>query len=605
MAQTFVAEFVRDLVVDETRSDKMITSLEKKVAYIQQDYLAITTLGKVSSEMITQTVGKYLHQVRKIIDVVSMYGGDIVKFLGDAILVTFQADPGDITPEFKVILRATMCCVHILRDCSQFEVPLDAIGSTPRLPSRDKKTMLYLHIALTAGKMSRVVMGLPSERLDYSVYGPQLSILGKILDGTSPGELGIDNNVWAILFENHTVPFNIYATTTREETFIRFTQASSKILSASLQEIFKIDPADLQTKDRLDSYIEHDSAPEHMLAKFINQSIWKKLLSFRAPKLLRRRTTAADIATPSGRRRSMAKTSLFGSEGGEDNETTHSLSMLPSPPPLSANPTISNPKRQKQPLASIGLDETLEEGGEDADPNVTRYESSRRGSGVNSRSNSILRKLQMKGKTASTSGMFSGEAERDEYSSSTTTNLPIKPSFISKLASVTGIKSTSDDDLLDDEEDDLIKLEEKLKASLQGGVSVTGKLSSKPTVKTMSSATGQRYSRLELQDDEIHAEISNIGEFRTVTIVFAKLHFDFDKRISQRVMVGFLNCLKRHEGFFQQFSIDDKGQTLLAIFGLPPLAHTSEPEPAVRAMIEFSELIREEAIGKISIGIST
>ncbi|KAJ3195201.1 hypothetical protein HK101_000856 [Irineochytrium annulatum] len=57
--------------------------------------------------------------------------------------------------------------------------------------------------------------------------------------------------------------------------------------------------------------------------------------------------------------------------------------------------------------------------------------------------------------------------------------------------------------------------------------------------------------------------------FRSVAAVFVSLLFPFELTKVQRVVVCYLAALKKFGGVFQQYSVDDKGQTLLAIFGLP------------------------------------
>ncbi|KAJ3313062.1 hypothetical protein HDU76_002730 [Blyttiomyces sp. JEL0837] len=96
LVHTYVAEFVRDLGLDDSRMENVAAAIEKGHAYVQQDFVVVvmidisgyskltsilTELGKVSSEMITQTVGPYLN---KIINMVSCFG--------DAVMVPFEPD---------------------------------------------------------------------------------------------------------------------------------------------------------------------------------------------------------------------------------------------------------------------------------------------------------------------------------------------------------------------------------------------------------------------------------------------------------------------------------------------------------------------------------
>ncbi|KAJ3333801.1 hypothetical protein HDU76_003278 [Blyttiomyces sp. JEL0837] len=494
MEWTHVAQFVRQLVVDESRWYHVNTQLDKGVAYIQQDFLVtvmidisgyskvtsmLTRLGKVSSEIITKTVGAYLNQ---LIDVVSLYNGDIVKFLGDAILVTFESiDKCNRTKEsteHDVMIRAILCCLHILNECSEFEVDLGEFGkgldissqvnqsatsnnyvsdtwesSDRRVMSlkrqksvrhRDhEKTMLYLHLALTAGTTSRVVMGIPSERLDYSISGDHLSILGTILEGTSQGELGIDNNIWKALFEFSTFEEQV----TR---FVSFTSGFVKCSTLACQKLSSYFFNDLKVDiDKYTSVIVQDNSSvqqqvsESGLAKFVNQSVWKKLMGLRLG-------MRSSVAVADGSQNVLSRHSTL---AGRQREHIRRLSMV--------NPILT----------------------------------------VNDEAASL----------------FTGDENKE--------------------------------------------------------VEKTG--------------------------------LVLAAEFRTVTVVFVKLHSEFNKQLSQVATAGFLACLKKYEGVFQQFSVDDKGQTFLAVFGLPPLSHPNEPEQAVKAMAEYVDFATECLPYQISIGLST
>jgi class 3 adenylate cyclase len=47
-----------------------------------------------------------------VIDVLSDYNGDVVKFLGDALLVVFEADPKDENPLQAATMRASLCAAE-------------------------------------------------------------------------------------------------------------------------------------------------------------------------------------------------------------------------------------------------------------------------------------------------------------------------------------------------------------------------------------------------------------------------------------------------------------------------------------------------------------
>ncbi|KAI8380592.1 hypothetical protein EDC96DRAFT_491498 [Choanephora cucurbitarum] len=85
-----------------------------------------------------------------------------------------------------------------------------------------------------------------------------------------------------------------------------------------------------------------------------------------------------------------------------------------------------------------------------------------------------------------------------------------------------------------------------------------------------------------------------LPQFRDVTIMFislGKLNVATPEgaRIAQRATVATIRALLRYEGVLQQFAVDDKGATLLAVFGLPPLSHEREAIFAAKAAIDLRD----------------
>jgi hypothetical protein len=61
-------------------------------------------------------------------------------------------------------------------------------GASSNLPEIDENhAELSVHLALTAGDIQHVVMGIWKERLDYCIYGTCLDELGTILDLSKGG----------------------------------------------------------------------------------------------------------------------------------------------------------------------------------------------------------------------------------------------------------------------------------------------------------------------------------------------------------------------------------------------------------------------------------
>ncbi|RCI02739.1 hypothetical protein CU098_006304, partial [Rhizopus stolonifer] len=101
------------------------------------------------------------------------------------------------------------------------------------------------------------------------------------------------------------------------------------------------------------------------------------------------------------------------------------------------------------------------------------------------------------------------------------------------------------------------------------------------------------------------------AQFRDATIMFislGKLNVASSEGlfIAQKAIRATIRALIKYEGILQQFAVDDKGATLLAVFGLPPLSHEREAIFAAKAAIElrsvFSNFLRDFSIS-LSTGV--
>ncbi|OZJ03803.1 hypothetical protein BZG36_03026 [Bifiguratus adelaidae] len=100
------------------------------------------------------------------------------------------------------------------------------------------------------------------------------------------------------------------------------------------------------------------------------------------------------------------------------------------------------------------------------------------------------------------------------------------------------------------------------------------------------------------------------AQFRDATIVFVslgdiKVATDEGLQIAQRATTLAIQVLDKYEGMLQQFAVDDKGATLLAVFGLPPLSHENEPTFAAKAAIELRDLYETQGIPDFAISLAT
>jgi class 3 adenylate cyclase/tetratricopeptide (TPR) repeat protein len=98
-----------------------------------------------------------------------------------------------------------------------------------------------------------------------------------------------------------------------------------------------------------------------------------------------------------------------------------------------------------------------------------------------------------------------------------------------------------------------------------------------------------------------------LAELRQVTVVFVNLP-DLDHTTgldeAQLVMQRLQGAIYAYEGSLNKLSLDEKGTTLVAAFGLPPLAHEDDPIRGLQAGLAISEamtrLDRRAAVGVTS-----
>ncbi|GAA5811152.1 hypothetical protein MFLAVUS_004581 [Mucor flavus] len=100
------------------------------------------------------------------------------------------------------------------------------------------------------------------------------------------------------------------------------------------------------------------------------------------------------------------------------------------------------------------------------------------------------------------------------------------------------------------------------------------------------------------------------AQFREVTIMFVSLGgTDVQKKEGlinvQKAVLMTIKALVKYEGMLQQFAIDDKGATLLSVFGLPPLSHEREAVFAAKAALDIRDSFRQSGFQGFAISLST
>ncbi|KAJ3111924.1 hypothetical protein HDU96_005153 [Phlyctochytrium bullatum] len=224
----FVSRYVRRQLksLDPAKWERIRGCLESGRAFAEEAFLAVvmidisgyskltselSTLGRLASEVITKSLGQYLD---KVIHVVGQFNGDVIKFLGDALLISFEADPETqhhSDSEANVVLTALHFLVTVMTSLptAVFDMNPFSDAAMAMLESSTESTrVLRLHSALWCGRATHVIAGLVEERLDYFIAGEFASAIEAALNLAKRDEIGISPSVAEVVEETLGINFN-------------------------------------------------------------------------------------------------------------------------------------------------------------------------------------------------------------------------------------------------------------------------------------------------------------------------------------------------------------------------------------------------------------
>ncbi len=98
-----------------------------------------------------------------------------------------------------------------------------------------------------------------------------------------------------------------------------------------------------------------------------------------------------------------------------------------------------------------------------------------------------------------------------------------------------------------------------------------------------------------------------LAELRKITVIFVTLpgHTSEGSLLhTQELMVRMQQLIYRVEGSVNKISVDDKGLSLVAVLGMPPLSHEDDPRRGLLLALEMHELMLRMALTP-SIGVTT
>lgn len=158
---------------------------------------ALAERGPIGAELLSKTMKGYLDQ---IIEVILSYGGDIVKFAGDAVVVYWSSSNAVNMSNSKediergeLVYKAAHCCLTLLTKLGSYDI---------NIPDCNTKT-LAIHLGIGAGLITDVVVGGAPGRWEHFIAGDAVNQLSQVLDLAKAGELALSHQalkwlVWVV-----------------------------------------------------------------------------------------------------------------------------------------------------------------------------------------------------------------------------------------------------------------------------------------------------------------------------------------------------------------------------------------------------------------------
>jgi len=141
--------------------------------------------ARLNAEQLKYHVNTYF---TRMIDVVRTYGGDIVKFCGDAVMILWPCDKaGSQTVKQANAFLAGLCALAMLRECGEYDV---GKGRTA--------VSLRLHCGMGCGQLYGYYVG-HEERWEYLIAGDALRQIGESESEATHGQTIVSPECWELM----------------------------------------------------------------------------------------------------------------------------------------------------------------------------------------------------------------------------------------------------------------------------------------------------------------------------------------------------------------------------------------------------------------------
>eukprot|EP00835_Amoeboradix_gromovi_P004776 NODE_395_length_9429_cov_0.550054.p3 type:complete len:643 gc:universal NODE_395_length_9429_cov_0.550054:7582-5654(-) len=152
--------------------------------------------GPEGVEILARVMKEYLD---KIIHTICIHGGDIVKFVGDAVIFYWKAPTNKDNESKKdklkrygeLVLKACLCCLELLDLLNPYNVEIPAAES-----GGVEQRALRIHLGIGAGQIFDVHVGGAPGRWEHVCIGDAIEQISQVLDLAKAGQLALSQKAF-------------------------------------------------------------------------------------------------------------------------------------------------------------------------------------------------------------------------------------------------------------------------------------------------------------------------------------------------------------------------------------------------------------------------
>ena len=192
---SYVPKLIQNRVIANPAPIESPVAEELQAAILFADISGFTLLtermaekGPTGVETLARILNEYFGQ---LIDIIHDYGGDVVKFAGDAVIAVWPVVP-DVTisqtvsraDQWQWTMRAAECALEVHERLSNYKV---------------EDASLYLKLAVSLGRINTVHVGGVFNRWEFLITGTPLVELGIANNLAKAGEILITPSAWKLI----------------------------------------------------------------------------------------------------------------------------------------------------------------------------------------------------------------------------------------------------------------------------------------------------------------------------------------------------------------------------------------------------------------------